>query len=69
MYYTAINLQPDAHEVSQPEQYVSNLVPATAYRAPIPVFKLLGFGFMGFGWASTPRTTNDVKCDDESNQA
>ena len=69
MYYTVINLQPEAHEVRQPEQYVSDHVPATAYRAPIPVFKLLGFGFMGFGWASTPRTTNDVKCDDESNQA
>lgn len=68
MYYTVINLQPDAYEVSQSEQDVTDLEPATAYRAPIPVFKLLGFGFMGFGWASTQRTKHDVKCDDETNQ-
>ena len=75
MYYTALSLQPDAHEVCQDKQDDHSFETATTYKASIPLFKLLGFGFLGFGWSApsysqdTNGSKNAVVDHDEANLA
>ena len=72
MYYTEVSLQPDVHEVYQENNNGCDFETATAYRAPIPLFKLLGISFLGLGWSyskDTAKSEDMVPDNDEANLA